>query len=80
MQTKLTLRVENDLIKKAKQAARKRGKSLSKMVSEYFYHITKQESIDPVELPPIVKSMYGKLSDSKPDELDYKEYLETKHL
>jgi len=36
MQTKLTLRLEETLIEQAKQEAKKRGLSLSKIVSEYF--------------------------------------------
>ena len=80
MQTKLTLRLEDKLINKVKLLARRRGKSLSKLVSEYFSYITSGELTENSELPPIVKSMYGALSDSKADESEYKKYLEKKHL
>lgn len=80
MQTKLTLRLEEEVINKAKRVARKRGKSLSKMVSEYFSYLASEESSGNTDLPPIVRSMYGKLSDSPVDETDYKKFLEKKHL
>ena len=80
MQTKLTLRMEEELIQKAKNFARKKGKSLSKMVSEYFSLITSDKSTDIDDLPPIVKSLHGSLSGMDLDENDYKEYIEKKYL
>ena len=80
MQTKLTLRLEDELIDKAKLVAQQKGKSLSKMVSEYFAYITSNELSTDFELPPIVKALYGSLADSKLDESDYKKHLENKHL
>jgi len=81
MQTKLTLRMEDELINRAKSVAEKKGKSLSKMVSDYFTALTKKElSEDIIELPPNVKSLYGALADSNIDETDYKKYLEGKYL
>ncbi len=80
MQTKLTLRLEEDIITKAKTVAQHRGKSLSKMVSEYFTFIASKELDSELELPPVVKSLYGSLSSNNIDETDYKEYLEGKYL
>jgi hypothetical protein len=80
MQTKLTLRLEDDLIIKAKVIAQKRGKSLSKLVADYFNFIATKELDSETELPPIVKSLYGSLADVNVDEIDYKEYLERKYL
>ena len=80
MQTKLTLRLEDKLIEKAKIIAKKRGKSLSRLVSEYFSFITSKELKSETDLPPVVKSLYGSLADSDVDESDYKEYLEGKYL
>jgi len=65
----------------AKSVAKKKGKSLSKMVADYFNALTNKEiSEDISELPPNVKSLYGALSNSDIDESDYKKYLEGKHL
>lgn len=80
MQTKLTLRIEEELIKKAKRVARKKGKSLSRMVADYFNHMSLEENTDEIILPPNVKSLYGALADKKVDESDYKKHLEQKHL
>lgn len=80
MQTKLTLRLEDELIDKAKKVAKKRGKSLSKLVSEYFKYITSKELKSESDLPPVVKSLYGALADSDVKESDYKKYLEGKYL
>ena len=80
MQTKLTLRIDDDLIKRAKRVARKRGKSLSHIVADYFNHISIEEDPENINLPPNVKSLYGALSDVKINESDYKKYLEQKYL
>jgi len=80
MQTKLTLRMEDELIHTAKSIADKKGKSLSKMVADYFRILTKKELVEDIELPPNVKSLYGALADSNIDEADYKKYLESKYL
>ena len=44
MQTKLTLRLDDQLVKDAKQHARQTGKSLSQMVTEYFSAVTSPEA------------------------------------
>ena len=80
MQTKLTLRLEDELIDKAKTLARQRGKSLSKLVAEYFNYITSKELKSEADLPPVVKSLYGSLANSDIKESDYKKYLEGKYL
>ena len=80
MQSKLTLRLDAELIEKAKILARRRGKSLSRLVAEYFNYITSKEVKSKTDLPPIVKSLYGSLANSDTDESDYKKYLEGKHL
>ncbi len=73
--------MEDKLITMAKSVAKKKGKSLSKMVADYFNALTNKEiSEDISELPPNVKSLYGALSNSDIDESDYKKYLEGKHL
>ena len=80
MQTKLTLRLEDELINKAKKLAKKRGKSLSKLVAEYFNYITSKELKSESDLPPVVKSLYGALANSDVKESDYKKYIEGKYL
>jgi len=80
MSDKLTLRIEDQLIRKAKKFAHQRGKSLSRLVTEYFQYLTSNDNTDHLTLPPHVKSLYGSLSDSQIDESDYKKYIREKYL
>ena len=81
MQTKLTLRLEDQLIEQAKSYAAQAGKSVSQIVAEYFKLLTSQTvtgSTSPSTA--ITQSLRGLLRESKLDEKDYKKYLEGKHL
>lgn len=79
MQTKLTLRLEEDLIDQAKKFAASEGKSISKIVADYFSLLVKQSKKTDPRLPPITQSLIGILS-SPIDESDYRHYLEEKYL
>ena len=79
MNTKLTLRLDEDLIKKAKTYAAKRGKSVSSLVANYF-SLLQVEKERREELPPKLASLKGILKDKKVNEDDYKKYLESKYL
>ena len=80
MQTKLTLRLEDQLIEQAKSYAAHAGKSVSQIVADYFKLLTsdKIKSVSPST--PVTQSLRGLLRESKLDEKDYKKYLEEKHL
>ena len=80
MQTKLTLRLEDQLIEQAKYYAAKAGKSVSQVVADYFKMLTTEKTKPTSPTTPITKSLRGLLRDSKLDEKDYKKYLEGKHL
>ena len=58
MATKLTLRLDDSVIRDAKRAARLRGISLSKMVSGYFRAVSKKESIR-TEATPVLAEISG---------------------
>ena len=79
MQTKLTLRLDDKLILRAKKSAKKRGKSVSQLVADYFQGLENLRNIEN-ELTPIVQSLKGILKDSRIDEKDYKRHLEEKYL
>ena len=79
MQNKLTLRLEEDLINQAKEYAASEGKSISKIVADYFSLLVQQSKISDSKLPPITQSLIGILS-SPVDESDYQHYLEEKYL
>src|SRR5512133_3140506 len=80
MQTKLTLRLEDQLIEQAKAYAAQAGKSVSQVVADYFKMLTSEKTTTITQSTPITKSLRGLLRESKLDEKDYKKYLEEKHL
>ncbi len=78
MQTKLTLRLEAELIEQAKAYAQQHGKSLSQMVADYFALFSRP--IAPPALAPATQSLLGILQHAPLDETDYKKHLEAKYL
>ena len=80
MQTKLTLRLEDQLIEQAKSYAAQAGKSVSQVVADYFKILTSEKTKLSSPSAPITQSLRGLLREAKLDEKDYKKYLEEKHL
>jgi hypothetical protein len=80
MQTKLTLRLEDQLIEQAKEYAAQAGKSVSQIVSDYFKLLTAKTHTANAASAPITQSLRGLLRESSLDEKDYKKYLEERHL
>lgn len=87
MSTKLTLRLDPGLIRRAKRYARASGKSLSRLVADYFALLQapaerkgrKQVEPGPEELPPLTRSLLGALSGRGIEEADYRRHLEEKY-
>lgn len=75
MNTKLTLTIDESVIKQAKAYAEKQGRSLSAVVENYLKAVTKREEIQPVqeELSPLLKSFKGAFK--MPLDFDYKKEL-----
>ena len=80
MQTKLTLRLDDALIKRAKSYARKSGKSVSQIVAGYFSLLDDKPEKEISELTPLVRSLKGSLKGGKVGKKDYYKFLEEKHL
>lgn len=81
MKTKLTLRLDDALIKRAKKKAKQKGTSVSQMVADYFALIeTEEQSPSKQKLPPITSSLSGILKSKQVQEEDYKKHLEDKFL
>jgi len=82
MQTKLTLRLEQRLIRRAKAYARRTGKSVSELVADFFGRLDapRGEVAAPVEAQsPAVRSLVGALAGARLDEADYRTHLAEKH-
>lgn len=69
MNTKLTIKLDNDVITRAKKYAHHRRTSLSKMIESYLDSVTKNEP-DDIEITPLVKSLSGVIK--VPEDFDYK--------
>jgi hypothetical protein len=81
MQTKLTLRLEDQLIEQAKSYAAQAGKSVSQIVADYFKLLTAEKKSKSFSAStPVTQSLRGLLRESKLNEKDYKKYLEEKHI
>lgn len=80
METKLTLRLDDAVIERAKNYARSHKISLSKMVEAYLDGVTKPLKDEP-EITPLVESLSGVID--LPADFDYKkeyrDYLEEKY-
>lgn len=80
MNTKLTLRLDDELIRKAKAHARQVGKPVSKLVEDYFAVLTAPPRGGTSELTPRVRRLKGILRGAEVDEETYRRHLEDKYL
>ncbi|MCU0289327.1 MAG: DUF6364 family protein [Acidobacteria bacterium] len=80
MNSKLTLRLDDSLIKSAKEYSAKTGKSVSRIVSDLFEIIKDEKLKKNYPITPTVKSLKGVLKGKKIGGSDYKKYLEEKYL
>lgn len=75
MNTKLTLTIEQEIIKKAKDYAKEKNRSLSDIIENYLKILTdKKTTPEEDALSPIVKSLKG--SFKMPENFDYKKELQ----
>ena len=74
MNTKLTLTIEQEIIKRAKDYAKEKNRSLSDIIENYLKVLTKEEEKQKdKKLNPVVKSLKG--SFKMPKNMDYKKEL-----
>ena len=78
MHTKLTLRMDAELIRTAKTEAGRRGKSVSQIVGEFFDTLASGRRVPP-DLPPITTSLVGILKARGISEADYRKHLREKY-
>jgi hypothetical protein len=80
MDTKLTIKLDDDVISRAKRYAKHRKTSLSKMIESYLDSVTKPNS-KKIEITPLVKSLSGviTLTDDYDYKKDYADHLTSKY-
>lgn len=77
MNTKLTLTIEQEIIRKAKKYARRHNRSLSDIIENYLKVLTVEEKEQQKkQLNPVVKSLKG--SFKMPENMDYKKELKNR--
>jgi hypothetical protein len=73
MTTKLTLSINEEIVKKAKRISQIRGKSVSKIIEEYISSLPEKE---PEKTTPIREiSNMLKEGNSLPEDINYKEFI-----
>ena len=81
MNTKLTLKLDQEIIEKAKQYASERKLSLSRIIENYLNSLTSDQTNNDIEISPFVKSLSSGIS--IPADYDYKkehaDYLDQKY-
>lgn len=77
MNKKLTLTIDKDVIKKAKEYAQEEKRSLSSLVENYLKSLIKVEKVPKDEMSPELKALAGAFK--QPENFDYKKEL-TKSL
>lgn len=78
MHTKLTLRMDAELIRTAKMEAGRRGKSVSQIVGDFFNSLALGRRA-PSEHPPVTASLIGVLKTRGLSEADYRKHLREKY-
>ncbi len=73
MTTKLTLTIEERIIKKAKKYAHKKGRSLSGLVENYLKALVEQD-LSSAEITTRIRRLRGAIT--LPSDFDYKKSLE----
>ena len=82
METKLTLRLNDSVIERAKIYAKSQRISLSKMIESYLDSLTREKDTDnKISITPLVESLSGVIN--LPSDFDYKneyaDYLTEKY-
>jgi ribosome recycling factor len=79
MNTKLTLNLDKNIIKSAKEYAKNRKVSLSQLIENYLNSLTKKEDKD-IKVSPLVESLTGVIPNENKDyKTEYYDYLSQKY-
>jgi hypothetical protein len=73
--TKLTLTVDEDVVRKAREYTQRHQTSISRLVTAFLNGLGEPE---PEEYPPVIRRLMGALPRTA-DEADYRRHLEEKY-
>jgi ribosomal protein S17E len=81
MDTKLTLKLNQSVIEKAKFYAKSKKTSVSKLIENYLQSITENSSNNKQDITPVVKSLSGiiKLPKNYDSKKEYADFLTKKY-
>lgn len=79
MHTKLTVRVDTELVERAKAYSRRTGKSVSQLIADYFAVIDAPIEDTVESLPPLVRELRGLLAGTTADAEDYHRHIVEKY-
>ncbi|WP_254413366.1 DUF6364 family protein [Dyadobacter diqingensis] len=84
MDTKLTLKLDKDIIERAKEYASAHKRSLSGIIESYLQSLTgldESKDMDDIEITPFIKSISSgsKLPDGFDYKKEYRDHLEEKY-
>ena len=82
METKLTLRLNDNVIERAKIYAKNQRISLSKMIESYLDSLTREkDNTEKIQITPLVESLSGVIdqTSSLDYKKDYSDYLSEKY-
>lgn len=78
METKLTLKLDENVIQSVKKYAENNNRSLSRLVEDYFRNLlTENDSLK--TFSPLVEELSGVISEKDLKDIDYISYLEKKY-
>ena len=80
MAMELTVKLDENLVQRAKKFSKKTGIPISKLVADYFAMLDVDISKEETELTPLVRSLKGSLRGSDVSVRDYQQYIEEKYL
>ena len=80
MDTKLTLKLDQEVIEKAKRFAQGQQTSLSQLIENYLVNLTREDGPE-ISVSPLVKSLSGiiEIPDASDLRKGYRDYLRRKY-
>jgi hypothetical protein len=78
MDTKLTLKLDQEIIERAKEYAKNKNTSLSKLIENVLSRMTASGDFN-TQITPLVDSLSGIIDANRINEDDYRTYLEEKY-